>query len=313
MSNRPPLAQIVVARFIASMDEVATDFPSEEALKKYLEKHPKADKSKHKVVTPDDRAKAKQDKKDQDTRDYQKGLDDSFNGLAKQHGLSRNELAYEFAKAVGIDPREYLDKKVVDKVEQDKKDPDHQLKQKVHKLHSDIDQRAKDTGKTRKQIIEDAVSRGLGMKSAHRGLAPMSDTASKFRHAITANKVATRFVQAMEPTAMEFATPEALQKYLDTHPNADKSKHKVKKDVSYRPKRPDKEVADEVNKMSPKEVADEAAKLTGDSKKRFDTIVEQLSGNQHMPKEKVPQYALLQLRSEENLEKIETERKPKSK
>lgn len=214
---------------MAAMDEVATEFPSEDALKRYLEKHPKADKSKHKVVTPDDRAKAKQDKKDQDARDYQKGLDTSISDLAKQNGLSRNEMAYEFAKSVGLDPREHMDKKDVEKVERDKKDPDHQLKQKTQKLHSDIDQLAKETGKTRKQIIEDAVSRGLGMKSAqHRGFDPMS-SAREFRHALTASKVASRFVEAMDQTSMEFATPDALQKYLKDHPNADKSKHTVKK------------------------------------------------------------------------------------
>ena len=48
-------------------------------------------------------------------------------------------------------------------------------------------------------------------------------------------------------TATEFATPEALEKYLKSHPNADKSKHSVKKDVSYVPKRHPDEVRKEVN------------------------------------------------------------------
>jgi DNA-binding ferritin-like protein len=45
-----------------------------------------------------------------------------------------------------------------------------------------------------------------------------------FQHELMTRRVASRFVEAME-----HATPEALGKYLKDHPNADKSKHTVKK------------------------------------------------------------------------------------
>lgn len=158
----------VVARTVAAMDEVATEFSSPEALEKYLKNHPKADKSKHTVMTPerktekstkkkDEKAKAKTEKKEKEVQDYQKGLDQGFNDLAKQHGLTREEMAYEFAKNVGLNPRDHMDPKVVDEIERKKKDPVHQLQKK-------IEQRARETGKTREQVIEEAVNRGMGLK-----------------------------------------------------------------------------------------------------------------------------------------------------
>lgn len=126
-----------------------------------------------------------------------------------------------------------------------------------------------------------------------------------------ATRVVDRFLQAT--VATEHATPEAREKYLKGHPKADPSKHTVKKDVKFVPKRHPKEVADEVMKLSPKEVQDEAGKLKGESKKKFDEHVEALSKNKHMPAEKVQQYALLEVRSGENYERVETERGPKAK
>lgn len=54
----------------------------------------------------------------------------------------------------------------------------------------------------------------------------MKTAADAFRHALTVNRVASRFV---ERTAMEFPTQEALDAYLKDHPDADKSKHTVAK------------------------------------------------------------------------------------
>lgn len=45
----------------------------------------------------------------------------------------------------------------------------------------------------------------------------------EFENALAADRVATRF-------AMEHDSPEALKKYLKEHPDADRSKHHVKKD-----------------------------------------------------------------------------------
>jgi hypothetical protein len=44
----------IVARFLAALNEVATEFPTEDALNKYLQEHPKADKSKHTVKKHED-------------------------------------------------------------------------------------------------------------------------------------------------------------------------------------------------------------------------------------------------------------------
>lgn len=112
-------------------------------------------------------------------------------------------------------------------------------------------------------------------------------------------------------TATEFATPEALEKYLKSHPNADKSKHSVKKDVSYTPKRPPGDVQKEVNNLSPAKMKDEIKKLSPESKARFEKVHGQLG---HIKDEHARNRgALLQVRGEENYEKVETERKPKKK
>jgi hypothetical protein len=52
----------------------------------------------------------------------------------------------------------------------------------------------------------------------------MSNPVKEFEHALLVNRVASRYCQAME-----FPTEEALKKYLKEHPDADKSKHTVKK------------------------------------------------------------------------------------
>jgi hypothetical protein len=55
-----PIAVRVAARFIAELEAndelVAKEFPTQEALKRYLQEHPNADKSKHKVNKKDDKA-----------------------------------------------------------------------------------------------------------------------------------------------------------------------------------------------------------------------------------------------------------------
>lgn len=112
-------------------------------------------------------------------------------------------------------------------------------------------------------------------------------------------------------TATEFATPEALEKYLKSHPNADKSKHSVKKDVSYVPKRHPDEVRKEVNSLSPAKMKEEISKLPAKSKARFEEVHGQLG---HIKDEHDRNRgALHQVKGEENYEKVETERKPKKK
>jgi hypothetical protein len=57
---------------------------------------------------------------------------------------------------------------------------------------------------------------------------------SIYGNALLSQRVAIRY--AFERDAMEFDTPEALKKYLQNHPGADKSKHSVKeKDDSVGP------------------------------------------------------------------------------
>jgi len=51
---------------------------------------------------------------------------------------------------------------------------------------------------------------------------PNMDQRKAFEHALLVKRVATRF-------AMEFPTDEALKEYLKEHPDADRSKHSVKK------------------------------------------------------------------------------------
>ncbi len=60
-------------------------------------------------------------------------------------------------------------------------------------------------------------------------LAMSRTPAAEFQHALTARSVVARFVGAMDEVAMEFDTPEAMEKYLQDHPGADKSNHRVKK------------------------------------------------------------------------------------
>ncbi len=69
----------------------------------------------------------------------------------------------------------------------------------------------------------------------------MKTAAAEFQHALTTSrvvsrfavltprKVAARFANSRGEVAMEFPTPEALEKYLKDHPGADKAKHTVKK------------------------------------------------------------------------------------
>lgn len=112
-------------------------------------------------------------------------------------------------------------------------------------------------------------------------------------------------------TATEFATPEALAKYLKSHPNADKSKHSVKKDVSYVPKRHPEEVRKEVNALSPEKMKEEIGKLSPESKARFEKVHGQLG---HIKDEHDRNRgALHQVKGEENYERVETERQPKKK
>ncbi len=58
-----PLARRVAARFVANLagTELATEFPSQEALDKYLKEHPKADKSKHTVKKEDGEERERED------------------------------------------------------------------------------------------------------------------------------------------------------------------------------------------------------------------------------------------------------------
>lgn len=111
--------------------------------------------------------------------------------------------------------------------------------------------------------------------------------------------------------ATEFATPEAREKYLKSHPNADPAKHTVKKDVRHVPKRPSDEIQKEVKAMSPSQVKGEVKKLSPEFKARFEEVHGQLS---HIKDEdQRNQSALLQVKGEENYERVETERKPKKK
>jgi AraC-like DNA-binding protein len=162
----------VVARTVEAMDETAMDFSTPEALEKYLKAHPKADKGRHTVMGPerrtekstqkrDEKAKAKQEHRDQETQKHHQNLDQGFEDLARKNGLTRDELAYQFAKNMGLNPRQHMDPKVVDEIEathaKRKSDPMFDLQKK-------IDSQAMQTGKTREQVIEDAVNRGMGLK-----------------------------------------------------------------------------------------------------------------------------------------------------
>ena len=52
------LTHRVVARYLAASDEVAMEFPTEDALNKYLQEHPKANKSKHTVKKHEDKGES---------------------------------------------------------------------------------------------------------------------------------------------------------------------------------------------------------------------------------------------------------------
>lgn len=128
------------------------------------------------------------------------------------------------------------------------------------------------------------------------------------------NRIYTKYdvanwLKKFEKKATEFATPEALAKYLKSHPNADKSKHSVKKDVSYVPKRHPDEVRKEVNSLSPAKMKEEIEKLPAQSKARFEEVHKSLG---HIKDEHDRNRgALHQVKGEENYEKVETERKSK--
>ena len=78
----------------------------------------------------------------------------------------------------------------------------------------------------------------------------MHRAARAFRAALTARNVLVRYISAMEQTAMEFPTEDALKKYLDKHPGADKSKHHVKKDEPSKPDDGEKLPKDIIDMMS---------------------------------------------------------------
>jgi hypothetical protein len=71
---------------------------------------------------------------------------------------------------------------------------------------------------------------GKGKKTA-----AMSRELRAFQDALIARNVLSRFIAADEHEAMEFATPEALQKYLKEHPKADPKRHTVKEPSKGKP------------------------------------------------------------------------------
>jgi len=80
--------------FLASGDKKAMEFPTQDAMKKYLDEHPDADKSNHKVVEKKDGekkfgpAKAEQFIKDYPTTERKMKIRNKIKGLGKDLGLS---------------------------------------------------------------------------------------------------------------------------------------------------------------------------------------------------------------------------------
>ncbi len=71
----------------------------------------------------------------------------------------------------------------------------------------------------------------------------LKKASEEFKHQLTVQRVASRYMQAlgvgMEQIGTEFPSEESLKKYLHEHPQADKSKHTVKKPGEHKPEKKD--------------------------------------------------------------------------
>ncbi len=85
-----PLVQRVAARFTTSKDELLSrEFPTDEALKKYLQDHPKADKSKHTVKpTKEQKDEARSKERDREDAEFSQALRKTL----KDKGVSENAI-----------------------------------------------------------------------------------------------------------------------------------------------------------------------------------------------------------------------------
>jgi hypothetical protein len=79
----------------------------------------------------------------------------------------------------------------------------------------------------------------------------MDPTRKAFVEAVMVRNVAARF--AADTTGMEHATPEAREKYLKSHPKADKSKHTVKKNDGGEKSNPVNKYVDDLKAKKKKE------------------------------------------------------------
>ena len=234
------LVRNVVARAVAAdMTEEAMEFPTEEALRDYLKEHPRAKAKNHSVKRPkhDDKAEP---------------LDKEVVERFTQHALSSIKMVEHMLEG-------HKNKEDVNYVQPLSQQIPHQmssLRHFVNKMQEGINhipqgkerERAKEISKKIDEAIEapnqelgggarwDHPDRkpDLGPNSAEKmlnTLKPLVHELDQLFHGqrtLMAHRVAIR-VADMTEEAMEFSTPEALEKYLKEHPKADKSKHTVKK------------------------------------------------------------------------------------
>ncbi len=121
-------ARNVAARYkAASESREAEEFPTQDALNKYLSEHPDADKSKHTVKKPG--SNTQKDEYDRQDADFRKKLQD----IAKKNNMNPQEMVDALGKKlkVKVPGAEEREKEDADKR---KKDPGHDTDQKLNEL-----------------------------------------------------------------------------------------------------------------------------------------------------------------------------------
>lgn len=227
------IARSVAQRFahgVEAMDREAMEFPTEEALAKYLKEHPRAKANGHSVKKPkhDDNAKpaekAEIESASKNALSQIKNLESMLEGHA-----SKRDADYVSPLAEQMPHRMHEFRHHVDKMCEGVnhippgKDRDH-AKAIVKKLDDAWEAPNKERG-----FRWDRADKSPSLPPDHvekmlKTTKPLVEELDKLL-----GGQRTLIARILSRMAMEHATPEAMKKYLDAHPKADKGNHSVKK------------------------------------------------------------------------------------
>jgi hypothetical protein len=223
---------------------LGTDFPSQEALDKYLKDHPKANRSNHKVVkdpkdeTPDEVEDRMKKEQGPAYRTQEQRLEDA----KPKHGPAQGDKTDE---EMGKGLRQWV---------QNFNDPKTSPANKKQ-LKKDIDKTILDKGLDRKRVWDDMTpTQRAEAKSKDR-----QDAKEKAKKSAVASQL---LFLAKEVIGMDFPTQDAMDKYLREHPDADKTNHRV---VETEKAAPAKEAPKAAPKAAPKPKA-KAKEIEGDAR-----------------------------------------------